>query len=46
MPAYKFEALDGVTVIVRDPTFGRRRMHVSEFRRYWSGVAIFASPRP
>lgn len=41
-----FERLEGVTVVLRDPAYGVRRIHVSAFRRYWSGVAVFVSENP
>jgi predicted double-glycine peptidase len=36
-----FDRLDGNTVQLLDPARGKRRIHISEFRRYWNGVAVF-----
>lgn len=41
-----FERLEGVTVVLRDPAYGTRRMHISAFLRYWSGVAVFVEAGP
>lgn len=41
-----FERLDGVTVVLRDPAYGTRRIHISAFLRYWSGIAVFVNEAP
>lgn len=36
-----FKGLQGTDVILLDPALGKRRVHISEFRRHWNGVAVF-----
>jgi uncharacterized protein len=38
-----FKGLQGTDVILLDPALGKRRVHISEFRRYWNGVAVFVN---
>lgn len=36
-----FVELAGTDVVIFDPAIGRRKMHINEFMRHWTGVAIF-----
>ena len=40
-----FEALEGTTVVLRDPAYGRRRIHVAAFMWHWTGAAVFLRPQ-
>lgn len=39
-----FEALEGTTVVLRDPAYGLRRIQIAAFMRHWTGVAVFLRP--